>query len=417
MDWFGWPGWIAVGAVAVVCGGLLAYGWRLLRRVRRDGPRLHRTVALIEVNVGVLGLIACVGAAAWLGFEWRRRAVNPRGKTAAEIVAMLQDRDVRVRLNALSWCKPPGDATVVVPGLIGALDDETEKVRLAAMKCLALWHGQAAEAAPRLAQFLAADPKSKEAGQAFYTLKRLGSAAGVAVEPLLRHDDPAVRDAALATLVKVEPLPVETFARQLAEAQGAVFVAVVRVVSAAEGDGALVLADALREQVRARTDPAERWKAAWALRELVDAALTDPALAEPLAGCLDQLLADTATGDLRWRERACRLLGALPAHAERTVPVLVAALQDERVANAACTGLEGLGPAGRAAIPALVAQLRIGRGRAKAVPALAAMGRPAADAVRAALEDPAVAADAVRREVLEAALARIVEAIGDAAGR
>ena len=93
MDWLGLHGWLATGAGAAVFGGLVAFGWRTLRRARRGGPEFPRTLALVQLNLGLLGLIACVAAVIALGHEHRRRSADPRGKSPEQLARLLFDRD------------------------------------------------------------------------------------------------------------------------------------------------------------------------------------------------------------------------------------------------------------------------------------------------------------------------------------
>lgn len=410
MDWLGLPGWIASGVAAAIAAGLVGFGWRTLRRARRGEPGIRRTLALGQLNLGVLGLIACAVAVIVLAFEHRRRTVNPRGKSPEALVRLLFDRDRQVRLNACTWLQPPGPpAAIAVPGLTRALDDASQKVRLRVMQCLAKWRADAAPAGPRLAAFLAADPTSDDAVQAHVVLKRIGPAAAPALEPLFAHARAGVREAAGTTLMKIEPLPVEALARWLAGARGDAYDSALVTAAQADGPPAEGVATALRAALAARTDADARWRTAWALGTVAPEALSDPALG---TDWLDAAVAATASAPPAWRPRACRLLGWLPPHAERSVAALAAAAADEVTAPQACAALAALGPAGRPAIPALVGLLATPAHAGRAIKALAAMGPPAADAVREALA--ATGDDPARARALAHALAQITDAIAAA---
>jgi HEAT repeat protein len=128
-----------------------------------------------------------------------------------------------------------------------------------------------------------------------------------------------------------------------------------------------------------------RWAACCGLHTLdPNVRAAHPEVAEVFAAALDTCLLQLAKGPRSFRQRAAWLLARYPEHAERSVPALIAALQDPPAQRAAAEALGDLGPVAEPAIPALIEGLR-DPGLAKFPRfALENLGEPALTACRAA---------------------------------
>jgi HEAT repeat protein len=386
MQWTGPIPWMIVAGGGVFFAVLLAVGVRIKRRVKgTKSPLIYMALGLI--NFGLLGLLVVAGAAAKVGFEQYKVAIDPRGKSNAEIIGLLESGDYNVRYNAVQRIRPPRfPAGEAVPALTPLLDDGAMRVRMASLYALKRYGPKAASAWPAMAAKLA-DRNARVRSAAHSVLRNSGPEAVDALWPMIGHADPKVRDAAVATIVKITPLPVDALIRLLAEFDGDPYRSALRrlVKHAGEtpSDRERITAAVLDQLTHPK--PEMRWAACWALHVIEpNIRGLHPAVDEVFAGCLDTCLLQLAKGPISFRQRAAWLLGRYPEHAARSVPALVAALQDPPAQRAAAEALGDLGPAAEPAIPALIEGLR-DPGLAKFPrAALVKLGEPALAACRAA---------------------------------
>ncbi len=386
LQWTGPLPWVIVVGGGVIFAVLLAVGLKLKRRVKgTKSPLIFMALGLI--NLGLLGVFAATGAGAKVWFEQYKRGIDVRGKSNAELIALLDSGDYNVRYNALQRIRPPRfTADEAMPALTACLDDGAMRVRMGALYGLKRYGIRARDAWPAMAQRLADDtPRVSAAAHA--VMRSQGPGAVPAVWPLLSHDDGRVRDAAVATLVKITPLPVDALIRLLDEFSGDTYRSALRrlVKHAPEHpDDAERISAAVMRQL-AHPKPEMRWAACWAVHAMeFEARAGHPEVATALAGCLETCLRQLAKGPRLFRQRAAGLLAHYPEHAERSVPALVTALQDPSAQRAAATALGDLGASATQAIPALIEALRDPGLSKFARLALQKIGDPAMHACRAA---------------------------------
>lgn len=297
----------------------------------------------------------------------RARAASSLGLIGTEakaampaMVPLLADPDVKVcwdtrqALLDLCWgasdagCDLSPEATAVVPVLIELLAHERADTRRTAAHVLGALGPYATAAVPALLGLLEDEDECVRDG-ATGALARIGSETPDAVPlgkltDLLRHDDEGVREAASGTLSRMGAgaIPAVPVALELlkdpdpgirADAAGLLG------CIGADAETAVPALTALLEE----EDFGVLYQAIYALGAF-------GAAAEPAVAILAKLTAHEQAGVI-----SARTLAEIGPAAKAAVPALVERLQDERswIRSSAAHGLGGIGPEAAVAIPAL----------------------------------------------------------------
>lgn len=280
------------------------------------------------------------------------RAIGPRAGEAAPTVAiLLRHEDADTRMQTLETLRAIGssDAGVVGP-LIYALDDEIPAVRAASASLIAEFGDPADSAIPRLVRVSEKDPSDSVRTAARAALAHFGPANGLAprMAAKLRSPDVGVRTATATSLSEMgndARRIVPQLRRAMRDPDAGVRFAAAHTIVRVAPDSASVRKALAAMVSDPKEDRIERAKLA------SDATLSNADLTQAVPA----LVIQTKSPDLLTRKGAVVVLGNLRPLTEPTIQALIAALDDADpdVRALSAESLGGMGPAAKAALPAL----------------------------------------------------------------